>query len=210
MKCSEGISRIRQKGSRVKKVKAAKSLITAKITNNHYLCNPLKRIILITGGSRSGKSSYAERRALELSPDPVYLATARIWDDEFRERVRRHQERRGPQWTNIEEEKELSRHDVSGRVVLVDCLTLWCTNFFFDLESDVDRALAAAQQEFDRFTQQDATFLFVTNEIGLGGTSDNEIQRKFTDLQGWMNQYVASLADEVILMVCGIPVKIKG
>ena len=170
----------------------------------------MKRIILITGGSRSGKSSYAERLALELSPDPVYLATARIWDDEFRERVRRHQERRGPQWTNIEEEKELSRHDVSGRVVLVDCLTLWCTNFFFDLESDVDRALAAAQQEFDRFTQQDATFLFVTNEIGLGGTSDNEIQRKFTDLQGWMNQYVASLADEVILMVCGIPVKIKG
>ena len=178
--------------------------------NNRYLCNSMKRIILITGGARSGKSGYAEKLALSLSDAPVYLATARIWDEEFRERVRRHQARRGPQWTNIEEEKQLSRHDLSGRVVLVDCLTLWATNFFFDLESDVDRALAALQEEFDRFTQQDATFIFVTNEIGMGGTSDNAIQRRFTDLQGWMNQYAAARADEVILMVSGIPVKIKG
>lgn len=170
----------------------------------------MKRIILITGGSRSGKSSYAEQLALSLSGTPVYLATARIWDEEFRERVRRHQERRGPQWTNIEEEKYLSRHDVSGRVVVIDCLTLWSTNFFFDLESDVDRALDALKAEFDRFTDQDATFLFVTNEIGMGGTSDNALQRRFTDLQGWMNQHVAARADEVILMVSGIPVKIKG
>ena len=168
------------------------------------------KIVLITGGARSGKSAYAEQMALALSEAPVYLATARIWDEEFRERVRRHQERRGPQWTNIEEEKYLSRHPVAGRVVLVDCLTLWCTNFFFDLESQVDAALTAAREEFDCFTAQDATFLFVTNEIGMGGTSDNEIQRKFTDLQGWMNQYAASRADEVILMVSGIPVKIKG
>ena len=170
----------------------------------------MKRVVLITGGSRSGKSSYAEKLALSLSPNPVYLATARIWDEEFRERVRRHQERRGPQWTNIEEQKYLSRHDLSGRVIVVDCLTLWCTNFFFDLESDVNRALESAKAEFDRFTAQDATFLIVTNEIGMGGTSDNEIQRKFTDLQGWMNQHAASRADEVILMVSGIPVKIKG
>lgn len=170
----------------------------------------MKRIILITGGSRSGKSTYAEQLALSLSDKPVYLATARIWDEEFRERVRRHQARRGPQWTNIEEEKQLSRHDLVGRVVLVDCLTLWATNFFFDGGGDVDATLAALKAEFDRFTAQEATFIFVTNEIGMGGVSDNEIQRKFTDLQGWMNQYVASRADEVILMVSGIPVKIKG
>lgn len=171
----------------------------------------MKRVILITGGSRSGKSSYAEQLALSLSDSPVYLATARIWDEEFRERVRRHQERRGPQWTNLEEEKYLSRHvDLAGRVVVVDCLTLWCTNFFFDSQSDVDASLVALKAEFDRFTGQDATFLFVTNEIGMGGTSDNVLQRRFTDLQGWMNQYVASQADEVLLMVSGIPVKIKG
>ena len=158
---------------------------------------------------RSGKSTYAEKLALSLSSTPVYLATARIWDEEFRKRVIHHQARRGPEWTNIEEEKELSRHALSGRTILIDCITLWCTNFFFDLKADTDQALTAAKEEFDRFTSQDATFIFVTNEIGMGGTSENEIQRKFTDMQGWMNQYIASQADEVILMVSGIPVKIK-
>ena len=170
----------------------------------------MSHIILVTGGARSGKSTYAEALALQLSTAPVYLATARIWDEELRERVRRHQERRGPQWTNIEEEKCLSRHDLKGRVVVVDCLTLWCTNFFFDQDSDVDRALEALKAEFDRFTDQDATFIFVTNEIGMGGTSDNAVQRRFTDLQGWMNQHAAARANEVVLMVSGIPVKIKG
>ncbi len=168
------------------------------------------RIILITGGARSGKSTYAEKLALSLSPNPVYLATARIWDEEFRKRVLRHQERRGPEWTNVEEEKELSRHSLSGRTILIDCVTLWCTNFFFDLNADTDLALVAVKEEFNRFTAQDSTFIFVTNEIGMGGTSDNEIQRKFTDMQGWMNQYIAARADEVVLMVSGIPVKIKS
>lgn len=177
----------------------------------------MKRIILITGGQRSGKSSYAEQLALSLSKNPVYLATAHIWDDEFRQRVIRHQERRGKMWENIEEEKYLSRHTPSlyNKVVVIDCVTLWCTNFFFDRHANdweqpsVDDALNALKEEFDKFTDQDATFIFVTNEIGSGGVSDNQIQRKFTDLEGWMNQYVASKADEVILMVSGIAVKIK-
>ncbi len=162
-------------------------------------------ITLITGGQRSGKSQYAERLALSLSSNPVYLATAHIWDEEFQERVRRHQERRGPEWTNIEEERWLSRHDVTGRVVLVDCLTLWATNFFYadGAEADVDSALEALKAEFDRFTAQDATFIFVTNEIGWGGTPVNDVQRRFTDLLGWLNQYVGSKADKVVLMVCG-------
>ena len=169
----------------------------------------MKRIILITGGQRSGKSSFAEKKAHELTTSPVYLATAKIWDEEFRKRVERHQKNRGPEWTNIEEEKELSRHSLEGRVVLIDCVTLWCTNYFFDLEADTDKALTAVKAEFDRLTQQDATFIFVTNEIGMGGTSENLIQRKFTDMQGWMNQYIASRANRVILMVSGIPVKVK-
>lgn len=169
----------------------------------------MKRIILITGGQRSGKSSYAEELALHLSPHPVYLATARIWDEEFRQRVLRHQERRGDEWTNLEEDKFLSRHDVRGRVVLVDCVTLWCTNYFFDLDSDVDRALASVKEEFDAFTNQDATFIFVTNEIGAGAVSEHVLQRRFTDLQGWANQYIAAQADQVIWMVSGIPVPVK-
>lgn len=169
----------------------------------------MKHIIMITGGQRSGKSEEAERRALSLSDTPVYMATAKVWDDELLERVRRHQERRGPQWTNIEEEIALSRHDMAGRVVLIDCVTLWLTNIFFQNGEDTDRALEAAKAEFDRFTAQDATFIFVTNEIGLGGVSDNAMQRHFCDLQGWMNQYVAQKADEVILMVSGIPMQVK-
>ena len=147
--------------------------------------------------------------ALSLTDHPVYLATAHIWDDEFRERVRKHQERRGPQWTNIEEEKILSKHDLTGRVAVIDCVTLWLTNLFFE-DSDEDKALETAKAEFDRFTAHDATYIFVTNEIGSGGVSDNALQRKFTDMQGWMNQYIASKADEVILMVSGIAVKVKG
>lgn len=170
----------------------------------------MEEIILITGGARSGKSSYAEKMACSLATNPVYLATARVWDEEFRQRVLRHQANRGPEWTNIEEEKELSRHSLEGRVVVVDCITLWCTNFFFDLEGDTDKALAAVKEEFDRFTAQDATFLFVTNEIGMGGTSESAVQRKFTDMQGWMNQYVASRADRVVLMVAGIPLAVKS
>ena len=173
----------------------------------------MKRIILITGGQRSGKSRHAEEMALSLSDTPVYIATAHVWDDEFRERVRIHQERRGPQWTNIEEERYLGNIDIKGRVAVIDCLTLWCTNFFYDVdnnrENKVSDALKALELEFDKFTNQDATFIFVTNEIGSGGVSSNASQRHFTDLQGWMNQYVASHADEVILMVSGIPVKIK-
>lgn len=169
----------------------------------------MKRIILITGGQRSGKSVKAEELALMLSQNPVYVATAHVWDEEFRERVRKHQERRGPQWTNIEEEMLLSRHDLTGRVAVIDCVTLWLTNFFFANDSDVDRSLKQAKAEFDSFTSREGTFIFVTNEIGSGGVSDNAVQRKFTDLQGWMNQYIAKKADEVILMVSGIPVKIK-
>jgi len=169
----------------------------------------MKKVILITGGARSGKSRYAEELALSLSANPVYVATAHVWDEEFHERVKKHQARRGPEWTNIEEEMLLSRHDLTGRVAVIDCITLWCTNYFFQMQ-EVDACLEALKAEFDKFTAKDATYIFVTNEIGMGGVSENDVQRKFTDLQGWMNQYVASKADEVILMVSGIAVKIKS
>lgn len=168
-----------------------------------------KHIVLITGGQRSGKSGYAQKFALSLSTNPVYLATSRVWDEEFRQRVLRHQADRGPEWTNIEEEKYLSRHNLDGRVVVIDCVTLWGTNFFFDNDSNVDLSLKELKDEFNRLAEQHAYLIFVTNEIGLGGVSPDPVQRKFTDLQGWLNQYIASHADEVILMISGIPMKIK-
>ena len=122
----------------------------------------MSRIILITGGQRSGKSSKAEELALSLSDHPVYVATAHIWDEEFRERVRRHQERRGPQWTNIEEETALSRHDLTGRVAVIDCVTLWLTNYISAPGvGTIDSILAQAKAEFDAFTGHDATYIFV-------------------------------------------------
>ena len=127
---------------------------------------PDKHIVLVTGGQRSGKSGYAQKLALSLSPNPVYLATSRVWDEEFRQRVLRHQADRGPEWTNIEEEKYLSHHNLNGRVVVIDCVTLWGTNFFFDNDSNVELSLKELKEEFNRLTEQNAYLIFVTNEIG--------------------------------------------
>lgn len=170
------------------------------------------RITLITGGERSGKSRFAQEMAMKETPTPVYLATARVWDDEFRLRIERHQRDRGEQWTTIEEEKFLSRHKLAGRTVVIDCVTLWLTNFFCDAGNDcpLDDILREAREEFDRFTRHAAHYIFVSNEIGMGGVPIDPVQRRFTDLQGWMNQYIAARADEVVLMVSGIPVGVKG
>lgn len=165
---------------------------------------------MVTGGQRSGKSAFAEKLALSLSNTPVYMATATICDDEMRCRVEAHRQRRGPQWENIEEPIALSSHNVSQKTVLVDCLTLWASNIFFANDENIQQTLQIIKQEFDKFTTQQATFIFVTNEIGLGGVSANAVQRHFTDLQGYVNQYAAAKADEVYMLVSGIPVKIKS
>ena len=168
-------------------------------------------IYLITGGERSGKSSYAQNLALQLSNSPLYIATARKWDADFQNRIDRHQQERDERWTNIEEEKHLSKIDFSGKVALIDCVTLWLTNFFVDHKNDVDLSLEEAKKEFLLIAnQENATLIIVTNEIGMGVHAETHIGRKFTELQGWMNQFLASNADEVVLMVSGIPVKIKG
>ena len=169
----------------------------------------MKSIVLITGGQRSGKSRYAQEMALSLSSNPVYLATSRVWDEEHRQRIERHKKERGDEWTSIEEEKELGKHDFTGKVVLIDCVTLWATNFFFDLQSDVQLSLDMLKQEFDKLVEQDAQFIFVTNEIGMGEMPQNDLQRRFSDLQGWFNQYIAAKSDEVYLMVSGISMKVK-
>ena len=169
----------------------------------------MKKNILITGGQRSGKSTYAQELALSLSANPVYLATSAVWDEEHRQRIERHKRDRGPEWTNVEELTDIQNVDVSGRVVVIDCVTLWATNFFMANDGDVEDTLAQLKERFIQFTAQEAIFIFVTNEIGLGGISSNDLQRRFTDLIGWMNQFIARAADEVVLMVSGIAVKIK-
>src|SRR5581483_1473774 len=98
----------------------------------------MKKLIFITGGARSGKSRYAHTLALQHSPNPVYVATARIWDKEFEERVDRHRRERDERWTTMEEEKYLSQLPLRGRTAVIDCVTLWVTNFFSSSHYDID------------------------------------------------------------------------
>lgn len=166
-------------------------------------------IYFITGGERSGKSRYAQELALELSSSPVYLATARQWDDDFRKRIKRHQSERDDRWTNIEEEKYIGNLTLNNKVVVVDCVTLWLVNFFTDTKYNVEESLTQAKAEFEKIMIKDGIFIFISNEIGMGVHAETETGRKFVELQGWMNQYIAKHAHEVILMVSGIPLKLK-
>lgn len=166
-------------------------------------------IILITGGARSGKSRYAQQLALSFSDNPVYVATAKVWDDDFEQRVKRHQNERDEHWTNFEEQRNVSALQIDNRICVIDCVTLWLTNFFTDTKNDIDESLALFKKEIDSIKEKPGTFIIITNEIGMGVHADFEIGRKFTDLQGWANQHVASIADKVVLMVSGIAVTIK-
>lgn len=170
----------------------------------------MSEIIFITGGQRSGKSSFAQELALQKSTHPMYLATARIWDEDFNQRVKRHQEDRGSEWRNVEEEKFISEVDYSDtEVVVIDCITLWLTNFFIDLQQDVDACLDQAKAEIDKLCEHTICAIIVSNEVGMSLHAQTEIGRKFTDLQGWINQYIAKKADEVYFMISGISQKIK-
>jgi adenosylcobinamide kinase/adenosylcobinamide-phosphate guanylyltransferase len=166
-------------------------------------------IYYISGGARSGKSRYAQDLALSLSNHPVYLATARNWDKDFEKRIVRHQQDRDERWENIEEEKYPAKIDFKGKVVVLDCVTLWLTNFFVDTKYDIDTALAQIKQAFDDLIKQEATFIIISNELGMGLHADTESGRKFTDLQGWFNQYIAKKADKAIFMVSGLPLSLK-
>jgi len=165
---------------------------------------------LITGGARSGKSRYAQELALSQSAHPVYVATAKVWDDDFAQRIQRHKEERGPVWVNYEEELYVSRLPLDGHTVVIDCITLWLTNFFTAHDYHTDNTLQAIQAEIHALHQKAGTFIIVTNEIGMGVHAETEAGRKFTDLQGWVNQYTARIAGTVTLMVSGIPVVIKN
>ncbi len=168
-------------------------------------------ICFVTGGARSGKSSYAQREALLLSNEPVYIATSRVSksDEEFAARVKQHQNDRDACWTTLEVPMKIGEVSFTGRVVVIDCVTLWLSNFFSLHQMDVETSLLSLQKEIDALKKQAAVFFIVSNEIGMGVHAATEMGRKFTDLQGWANQYIAAIADKVVLMVSGIPVIIK-
>ena len=168
-------------------------------------------IIMITGGQRSGKSLFAERLALSLSANPRYIATAQIFDEDFRHRVDVHKQRRGRQWTTFEEPLHVDSISLtSDDVVVFDCVTLWATNWFFECGEDGTRALDEMKKAFDRtWSRREPHSSWLQMKSASAEFSENAMQRRFTDLQGSINQHVASIADEVHFIVSGIDLKIK-
>ena len=166
-------------------------------------------VYYISGGERSGKSAFAMKLALELSENPVYLATSRKWDADFEQRVERHKNERDERWETWEEEKFIGNLDITRRVVVLDCVTLWLTNWFMDLEQDIHACLRQGKEEMKKLFAQEGTLIIISNEIGMGGHAETHIGRKFTELQGWMNQFIAKNADKALFMVSGLPLLLK-
>jgi adenosylcobinamide kinase/adenosylcobinamide-phosphate guanylyltransferase len=169
------------------------------------------RIVLITGGARSGKSRYAEERAQEAGARRLYLATAEAKDEEMARRIAEHRKRRGEEWITVEEPIELSRQLLRYRgqvdCALVDCLTLWLSNLL--LRQDEEAAVKRIDELVDTLKLLDFHIFFVTNEVGSAVVPDNALARSFRDLVGLANQRIAEAADEVILMVAGLPMIVK-
>jgi adenosylcobinamide kinase/adenosylcobinamide-phosphate guanylyltransferase len=169
-------------------------------------------IILITGGTRSGKSRYAEQRAREMGGRSVYVATAEANDEEMAQRIAEHRKRRGNQWRTIEEPLELTLALLAERgktdCALVDCLTLWISNLL--LRHDHEYASEKVDELIEKLPQLNFHVVLVTNEVGWGIVPDNPLARKFRDLTGWTNQRMAQAANEVILMVAGVPMIVKS
>ncbi len=180
----------------------------------------MARIILITGGARSGKSAYALTRGEALPGQRLFIATCPTVDREMGERVRRHrEERRGRGWETIEEERDLGKVLAGpGRdyaVLLIDCLTLWVNNLLHDHqtvagEEFTDRHLAEhCRLCLQAVEDHPGTLIWVTNEVGQGIVPDNPLARQYRDLVGTANQFLGKTADEVILVSCGIALPLK-
>jgi adenosylcobinamide kinase/adenosylcobinamide-phosphate guanylyltransferase len=173
----------------------------------------MSRIILVTGGARSGKSHLAETMALAWGDPLGYVATGRAGDGEMAERIARHQRRRGPQWQTMEEPLLLKEvivgHDGYFKAMLVDCITLWLSNLLL-AHNDAGRALDEVRALAAAMPSLATPLILVTNEVGGGIVPENALARAFRDLAGEANQILAAVADEVHMAVCGLPLKLKG
>ena len=165
---------------------------------------------LVLGGARSGKSEYAEKYVLESGLKPVYLATGRALDDEMSDRIIAHQERRGDNWETVEEPLALgdalqqSAH--SGRIILVDCLTLWVTNLMM-ANANVKRECVGLK---DAIRTLPVPIVLVSNEVGMGIVPENKMTREFRDLAGHVNQEIAEACTNVYFVAAGLPLTLKS
>jgi adenosylcobinamide kinase / adenosylcobinamide-phosphate guanylyltransferase len=180
------------------------------------------KVILVTGGSRSGKSSFAEE-LLKDKDEVLYIATAIVTDEEMAHRIEMHRKGRNQSWTTYEGYKSLNQavEGFEGKFILLDCITVMVTNLMFDedrnfdtmsneeiavLEKDIEKELRVLVEAVKASYK---TIVMVTNEVGMGLVPEYRLGRIFRDIAGRMNQRLGSLSDEVYLVTCGIPLKIK-
>ena len=175
-----------------------------------------KQLVLVLGGARSGKSSCAESLARQ-GERTLFVATAQALDDDMKQRILKHRERRPASWDTLEESLDpvaaipsaLSGHDT----VLLDCLTVWVSNLLLEMEDEADaeaEILARAGALLDLYEQVDTRWILVSNEVGLGIIPETELGRRYRDLLGRVNQLFATRADKVYLMVAGLALELKS
>lgn len=178
----------------------------------------MSHTILITGGARSGKSRFAEELALSHGGPLCYLATAQAYDEEMTERIARHRSRRGGVWQTIEEPlllpPTLARIDGEHRAILVDCVTIWLSNLLLSREGtqteSEEYVLAHLHSLCACLREMVTPVILVTNEVGMGIVPDNQLARLFRDIAGQANQQLAAAADELHVVISGIPLQLKG
>lgn len=181
-------------------------------------------IILCSGGARSGKSEFAEQLALSLKGRKAYVATGQAFDDEMKDRIKKHQMRRGKEWITFEIPLHLHKNweqikNVSD-VILIDCLTMFTSNHIFaygdiNTQEDSNRIESIILEELRLLLQEinnsnDKTVIFVTNEIGLGIVPENKLARYFRDITGRVNREVASAANKMYLTISGVTIELKS
>lgn len=181
-------------------------------------------IILCSGGARSGKSEFAEQLALSLKGRKAYVATGQAFDDEMKDRIKKHQLRRGKEWITFEIPLYLHENweqikNVSD-VILIDCLTMFTSNHVFahgdiNTREDANRIESIILKELRLLLQEinnsnDKTVIFVTNEIGLGIVPENKLARYFRDITGRVNREVASAANKMYLTISGVTIELKS
>jgi len=175
----------------------------------------LAKTIFITGGARSGKSSFAEKLASTPGNDVVFFATAEALDKEMADRIKKHKSKRSRTWRTVEEPININIlnefKNFEGAVIL-DCITLWLSNMMhkFGIEEVEDRILEDIWTLLKTVKTSKFTLIVVSNELGLGIVPENRLAREFRDIAGKCNQLIARVADEVYFMISGIELKIKG
>ncbi len=178
---------------------------------------PSKKIIFILGGARSGKSQFAQELAQKLSQKVVFVATAEPLDNEMKARIEEHKRRRPPHWQIVELinniAKGIEAQCSEAEVVVLDCLTLLVSNILTKSDDYIHaekQAMTEVNELINCFNKLSASFIIVSNEVGMGIVPENKLARYYRDLLGKVNQLISQKADEIYFLVAGIPLKIKG